>query len=242
MKRALGRASEDRSDVSSASSASHCAGCPPLRHRLLPQLIGLGQCQLQSVTVEARQLIPEAWSTRYSFGLVRRGLVLRQRVDGQGRTTVIDAVGPGQVFHLAEPEPPGGRAATGLAVTRALICVAGNAPVRRALLAGGADACDMFRLSQDVSYRMDRLSDARGRPGAAARVAALLCALADTLVREPSQPGFVPAGFLQRDLAAMLSIRPESYCRVIRQLRAQQLIRQDVTGTLLLDRAALEAL
>lgn len=228
------------------SLASYCPGCPAARYSLLPQLVGSGsnECKMRSLTLEAREPLPAEWSTRYSLALVRRGFMLRQRLDGQGRATAVDAVGPGNAFPLSErvEAAEGGPRTSGFAVTRALVCVTPLAPVREALRSGGTDACDLHMLNQDVGYRMERLSDARGRTTAIAQVAALLCALADTLVRKPPVPNCVPAGFLQRDLAALLSIRPESFCRALRQLQKRQLIRDEEHGTLLLDRAQLEAL
>jgi hypothetical protein len=85
---------------------------------------------------------------------------------------------------------------------------------------------------------MERLADARARPGAAAKIAALLCALSDTLRPGSSR---IPAEFLQRDLAGLVSIRHESVCRVLRDFARHGLISKDGDGIMLLDRPQLQA-
>jgi CRP-like cAMP-binding protein len=204
---------------------------------------GSDRCQLRSLAIEARRSVPQAWYDTYSFALVRRGFLIRQRMDAQGRLSAVDAVGPGGGFPIeaSSSADPGRSVSTGYAVTRQLICAVEPHPVESALAQGGDTARDVHLLQREALYRMERLADARARATLRSRVAALLCALADTLVRAAPEPDWLPASFLQRDLASLLSIRQESLSRTLGQFAKQRWIERDAEGTRLLSRAALEA-
>jgi hypothetical protein len=198
-----------------------------------------GASTFDSLAVEARSALPATWLSRYSFAVVRRGYLIRQRADSAGRATAVDAVGPGCGFPLDRTLATyGGARVLGYAVTRALVALAEGEAFERNLLEGGPSALAVHQLESEAIARMERLADARARPGAAAKVAALLCALADTL--RPGS-GRIPAEFLQRDLASLVSIRHESVCRVLRDFSRHGLISKDSEGILLADRAQLQA-
>jgi CRP-like cAMP-binding protein len=118
------------------------------------------------------------------------------------------------------------------------VCLCDGETLERGLLEGGPVALQIYQLQSETISRMERLADARARPGAAAKIAALLCALADTL-----RPGTdrIPADLLQRDLAGLVSIRHESVCRVLRDFTRHGLIAKDGDGIVLADRAQLQA-
>jgi hypothetical protein len=198
-----------------------------------------GESAFDSLAVEARSALPATWLSRYGFAVVRRGYLIRQRADPAGRATAVDAVGPGCCFPLDRAlAATGGARVLGYGVTRALVCLCDGETLERGLLEGGPVALQIHQLESEAISRMERLADARARPGAAAKIAALLCALADTLA-----PGVdrIPAEFLQRDLAGLVSIRHESVCRVLRDFSRHGLIAKDVDGLVLADRAQLQA-
>jgi CRP-like cAMP-binding protein len=205
-----------------------------------------GACGFDSLAVEARSPLPASWLSRYSFAMVRRGYLIRQRTDHAGRTTAIDAVGPGCCFPLEHAFARQGESPiSGYAVTRASVCLCDHETLERGLAEGGTTPVQVHKLDGEAIARMERLADARGRPGAASKVAALLCALADTLrpgANNNGEPQTVPGEFLQRDLANLLSIRHESVCRAMREFGKDALIAKDGSGIVLLKREQLEAL
>ena len=227
-----------------AAASRHCLECPGTRHHLLNQMIGESSscCEFENLAVEPRESIPLRWFSRFTLGIVRRGALVRQRADAQGRVTAIDVVGPGCAFPIdvRDLELSDGGTCAGYAVTRTLICAADERTVNDSLQKGGQDALDLHRLQREALYRMERIADARGRSAVASRVAALTCTLADTLVRGPRERSHVPAGFLLRDYAALLSIRHESVCRVLRDFSRKGLTSQDDEGLHILDRKGLE--
>ncbi|MFI5309175.1 MAG: hypothetical protein ACHQ53_17595, partial [Polyangiales bacterium] len=83
--------------VAKACGAQHCVGCPAAARGVLEGLLGESAeaCGFDSLAIEPRSPLPPAWLSRYSFAMVRRGYLIRQRTDAAGRTTAIDAVGPG---------------------------------------------------------------------------------------------------------------------------------------------------
>lgn len=200
-----------------------------------------GACGFDSLAVEARSPLPASWLSRYSFAIVRRGYLVRQRSDAAGRITAVDAVGPGCSFPL-EPPSGGENSISGYAITRALVCLCDQETLEHGMLEGGSTALQVHQLDSAAISRMERLADARGRPGAASKVAALLCALADTL--HPGQHGdnTVPGEFLQRDFASLLSIRHESVCRAMRDFGKSGLITKSGDRIHLTDRERLQSL
>ena len=225
--------------------SQHCVGCPAVARNVLPDLLGesASGCGFDSLAVEPRATMPASWLSKYTFAIVRRGYVIRQRTDASGRTTSVDAVGPGCCFPLDRSAAEGGDSGvSGYAVTRALLCLCDEPTFHRSLTAGGPTALQVHELDREAIARMERLADARGRSGTASKVAALLCTLADTL--RPAQPrdSRIPGEFLQRDLANLLSIRHESVCRVLRELTDQGLVSKAPDSLVLTDRKGLEAL
>lgn len=222
--------------------AEHCVGCPAIARNVLEGLLGqsASACGFDSKPLEPRDSLPAAWLSRYSFAIVRRGFVIRQRTDAAGRTTAIDAVGPGCCFPIDRHGADS--AAAGYAVTRALVCLCDEETLHRGLREGGPTAVQVHELDAEAVARMERLADARGRPGAAAKVAALLCTLSDTL--RPGQRGEsrIPGELLQRDFAALLSIRHESVCRAMRDFQKAGLIAREGGSLVLLGREQLQAL
>jgi len=100
-------------------------------------------------------------------------------------------------------------------------------------------AMDLVHVQADALERVERLADARGRSSAARRVAALLCVLADKL-GAPRQPNRV-SGLKQRDMAALLCMRHETFCRALTEFEGDGVIRRESGGIDIVDRDALEA-
>jgi CRP-like cAMP-binding protein len=235
------------SPASSAASASSQDAEPSSQTfesgsgNVLEALLGdvPGESAFDSLAVEARSALPATWLSRYGFAVVRRGYLIRQRADPSGRATAVDAVGPGCCFPLDRALAAyGGARVLGYAVTRSQVCLCDAETLERGLTEGGPVALQIHQLEAATISRMERLADARARPGAAAKIAALLCALTDTL--RPGT-GRIPAEFLQRDLAGLVSIRHESVCRVLREFGRHGLIAKDSDGIVLADRAQLQA-
>jgi CRP-like cAMP-binding protein len=181
--------------------------------------------------------------SRYSFAIVRKGYLVRQRSDSSGRITAVDAVGPGCSFPLEAPMGNGAEThISGYAVTRALVCLCDQETLEHGLLEGGSTALQVHQLDSAAIARMERLADARGRPGAASKVAALLCTLADTLHPGEHGDNTVPGEFLQRDFASLLSIRHESVCRAMRDFGKSGLISKSGDRIHLTDRERLQSL
>jgi CRP-like cAMP-binding protein len=211
-------------------------------HDSLESLIGdgAGAFQFESLSIEARESAPALWWNRYSFAVVRRGYLIRLRVGAGGKRTAIDAVGPGCCFPIDRAVVQGRPTAGAYSVTRALLSMCDEETFTRALGAGGTMVLQLNRLEREAFTRMERLADARGRASAASKVGALLCTLADTL--QPGQEDRrIPAEFLQRDLAALLSIRHESVCRVMRDFSKRGLIERVDRAIVLKDLQQLES-
>jgi CRP-like cAMP-binding protein len=212
-------------------------------HDSLESLIGdgAGAYQFDSLSIEARESAPAAWWSRYSFAVVRRGYLIRSRTAADGKHTSIDAVGPGCCFPIDRMALVQGRSPTAAyAVARSALSMCDEETFTRALCAGGPIVLQLNRLEREAFTRMERLADARGRASAASKVGALLCTLADTL-RPGQEDRRIPAEFLQRDLAGLLSIRHESVCRVMRDFTKRGLIERVDRSVVLNDRAQLEA-
>lgn len=215
-----------------------CPDCPAARNGVLgPLLGGAGErCALRCLFVGDRQPLPPRWFAAYGLALVRRGIVVRHRVDADGVAVAIDAVGPGGAIPLSEGDAGCG----GYAVGDVLLCLCPRRVLREAVDAGAPTSAHVVALHAAALDRVERIAQARGRARAVARVAALLCVLADTM-SPPRRPMLIPAALQQRDLAALLAMRHESVCRAMRVLaRRGALLRTD-DGIRLLDRAGLEA-
>ena len=220
-------------------SLTLCPDCPAERNGVLDQLTGRGQspCAFRCEAIGARQPLPPSWFGAYGLALVRRGIVIRQRIDAQGTATAIDAVGPGGAIPLME----GGDASnSGYAVEDALLCLCPRPTLSAAIDGGAPTSAQIVGLHLAVLDRVERIAGARSSTTAILRVGTLLCALADTL-SPPRRLTCIPAGLQQRDLAALLSLRHESVCRALRTLEDRGAIERTNDGIRLANRSGLEA-
>jgi hypothetical protein len=218
--------------------ASVCPDCPATRNDVLGKLVGGGRdrCAFRCLFVGARQPLPPRWFGSYGLALVRRGVIVRQRVDRHGAATAVDAVGPGGALPLSEG---GDTSCAGYAAVDALLCLCPRRPLRAAIDAGAPTSGQVVALHAAALDRVERIAGARCRPTAVARVAALLCALADTL-SPPRRLACIPAALQQRDLALLLSMRHESVCRALTVLAQRGTLTRSDDGIRLLDRPRLE--
>jgi CRP-like cAMP-binding protein len=217
-----------------------CPDCPATGHRRV--LLALvppeaDPCRLHCATVSSREVIPARWFQEYGYGLVRRGIVVRQRADAHGRATALDAIGPGSLLVLGHGAASEASVATGYAATDAMVCLIPRAAVESSLRVDGT-AVDLLSLHAEALARIERIADARGRPTVRSRVAALLCTLCDTLSPRPRDT--VPSGLLQRDLAALIGVRHESVCRFLREAMREGSIERSFDGLRISDRRSLE--
>lgn len=187
-------------------------------------------------SVPARMPLPPAWFTEFGLALVRRGIVVRLRVDAEGSATAIDAVGPGGAVPLFE----GGTASSaGYAADDALLCLVPRRCLRDALDSGAPTSSEVVALHCAALNRVERIAQARSRPTAVARLGALLATLSDTL-SPPQRLKCLPASLQQRDMAALLAMRHESVCRATRVLERRGAITRSHEGVRLLDRSLLD--
>jgi CRP-like cAMP-binding protein len=186
--------------------------------------------------VGARQPLPPRWFGAYGLALVRRGVIIRQRVDADGSAIAVDAIGPGGATPLFEGGELG---SSGYAVDDALLCLCPSRHLREAVDAGAPTSTQLVALHAAALDRVERIAQARSRSTAIARVAALLCVLADTL-SPPHRLTCLPASLQQRDLAALLAMRHESVCRAMRTLARMGAAARTSAGIRVLHRARLE--
>ncbi len=107
-----------------------------------------------------------------------------------------------------------GRGCTGYAASRVLLCVYPQVSLDGIRAQGGLE--DLMKLASETLERVERIADARGRKAAAERVDALHDTLKDWLG---------PCGFddlLQRDVAALLGMRTETVCRILRARQVRE--------------------
>jgi hypothetical protein len=163
-------------------SATPCPDCPAARNGVLERLLGGGEtrCAFRCLFVAARQPLSPLWFGRYGLALVRRGVVVRQRMDSHGAPVAIDAVGPGGAMPLFERD---GAASSGYAAADVLVCVCPRRSLQAAIDAGAPSSAQIVGLHLAALDRVERIASARCHTTAVARVATLLCALADTPCR-----------------------------------------------------------
>ena len=216
-----------------------CPDCPAKRAGVLGTLVDAknGRCALRCVFVPARHPLPPRWFGTYGLALVRRGVVVRQRVDVSGTATAIDALGPGGATPLSEASEG---SSGGYAADEALVCLVPRPALRQVVDAGAPTAGQVISLHLSALERVERIAEARARPTAAARVAALMCALADHLA-PPRRLDLIPSSLQQRDLAALLAMRHESVCRALSVFERKRWLSRGAEGIRLLDRAQLDA-
>lgn len=217
---------------------SHCIDCPAVRGEVLGNVIGAGldECRFETLTVESRSPMPDTTLEAGTLVMVRRGVVIRQRLDQSGRAVAFDAVGPGAAYFVTE----GDQAA--YAVDRTLVCSCSKDVLLHGLRTSNRGLDDLHGLHCQTSYRMERLADARGRQHVRSRVAALLCVLSDTLSPNSGKREHLPSGILQRDLAALVSTRHESVCRIMRELAQDAIVAHGPDGIQIIDRERLASL
>ena len=220
-----------------------CPDCPAASRGVFEDLLpGDGDpCGMQRVTLEARAAFPPNLFEGQAFALVRRGIVVRQRADPQQRVVSIDVAGPGAYLPLGSLAGSPGSIATGYAASDALLCLyAQSEPDRSLDCLSQPTALELVRLQQEAVARLERLADARSRSTVQRRVAALLCALADTL--SPQHPHDTVPALSLRDLAGLIQVRHESLCRELGKLVKRGLIRRSLESITLIDRSGLETL
>jgi CRP-like cAMP-binding protein len=204
-------------------------------------------CAMRCLPVEARQPLPLRWRGEYSLALVRRGIIVRQRVDRGGRVASIDIAGPSSAIPIAARTDDG---VAGYAVSDSMLClvtaetletaVTQQPPRRRAATRGAASAAQDLALAQSaMRERVERIAEALTRTAALSRVACLLLAIADTL--SPAiRLSTIPSTIQQRDLAALCALRHESVCRSIAELESRGIVARTPNGLYIVDRAELE--
>ena len=220
-------------------SSRVCPDCPAVQSCILEGLARRETgCAFRGMTVAARQPLPPRWRGDYDFALVRRGIVVRQRVDGSGRATSIDIAGPGSALPIGAHDDDG---AGGYAVDDLMLCLCPADSFAEAVGAGATGARDVVSAQASILKRVERIAEARSRTSATSRVAALLLAICDTL--SPSRTlDAIPTAIQQRDLALLLALRHESVCRSMASLEKNGLVERSPSGLRLVDRPALEAL
>lgn len=216
-----------------------CPDCPAVRSHLLEGLVRRDAgCAFRCLAVSARQPLPARWRTDYAFALVRRGIVVRQRIDATGRATSIDIVGPGGAMPIGAEADAG---SCGYAVDDAMLCLCSTALLDEAIGGGSTGARDVVNAHASILRRVERIAEARSRTAATSRVAALLLAIGDTLSPTRAQD-VVPNAIQQRDLAPLVGLRHESVCRAVTSLEEKGLIERSDVGLVLVDRLGLEAI
>src|SRR6516162_1749412 len=79
-----------------------CPDCPAYRVCAPAELLPGPQnaCAFESLRIDARTPLPDRWHGISALALVRRGIVVRQRVDARGRVATVDAAGIGSVVPI----------------------------------------------------------------------------------------------------------------------------------------------
>jgi CRP-like cAMP-binding protein len=165
-------------------------------------------------------------SSEYALMLVRRGIIVRQRVDAHGCATAVDAIGPGGAAPVTDVAQSSGAA---YAADDSMVCICPTGALRAAVDGGAPTASEVVALHGATLARVERLAEARGRGSALARVAAAVDVLADTL-SPPRRLPVIPSGLLQRDVAALLALRQESVSRALGALERRGAITRTEDG------------
>jgi hypothetical protein len=215
-----------------------CPDCPAKHTGVFAGIVEQPSgCAFRCLSLAARQPLPDGWRGEYSVALVRRGIVVRQRVDTHGRATAIDIAGSGSALPIASREDDG---SGGYAVDDAMLCLCPSSVLTAAVDGGHEGARGAVAASAAVLARVERISEARSRPTASSRVGTLLVTIADTL-SAGRRLETIPAAIQQRDLAALLALRHESVCRVVASFTRRGVLKKTTQGLEIVDRDALEA-
>ncbi len=221
------------------ANSSSCPDCPRVGFDCFDRLARRpAGCALDGKRLEAKAPIPPGWSEHYAFYMVRRGVLLRQRIDAHGRSVILDAAGPGCVFALEPDEPTAASTSCGYAATDVLVCLLERSELERSLEEEPLLASELLTLERRTLIRVERLAQARGAETAAQRVAALLLTLTDTLT-PGRRRSHLPPGLTQRTLAQMIGVRHETLCRALRKLDSAGAIERSADGLRIMDRAGL---
>ncbi|MCB9602499.1 MAG: Crp/Fnr family transcriptional regulator [Sandaracinus sp.] len=209
-----------------------CPDCPGSRLGVLESLVGATKeaCAFSTAQLGSRQPIPLSWGA-YGVALVRRGVVVRQRIDSEGHATAIDAAGPGCLLPF-EGE------AHGYAVGDVIVCLCPRDTLERSLR-GASVGGDLIALHRAALARVERMTEARGASSGLRKVARCLITLAETL-SPPRVRDDLPAGFQQRDLGMLIGMRHESVCRALGVLEREGLLERSGVGSI--ERLSLDGL
>lgn len=230
---------DDRGVKQSNGSVQPCPDCPAKLGGVLTEMLPQDNvpCAFRCERVGARAPLPEAWFDTYGMALVRRGFIVRHRLDAKGRSVAVDVAGPGSLVPMSPIGESGDRTPRAFAVTESLLCLC---PTSEELRWGNTLGNELLHLHRRTLDRVERLAEARGRKTLASRVATLLCTLADTL--HPRPKAHVPSGLPQRTLSQLIDVRHESMCRALKGLQKKGWITRDIRGIWIMHRSALEAL
>lgn len=225
-------------DVKTYSAA--CPDCPGGRLGVLQELVGRTkhECSFETAQVVGRAFVPSAWVDRHAFGLVRRGVLIRQRLDETGAAIAVDAAGPGCMFPIDPARHAGASVACDYAATDLIVCLCPERVVDDVLGESSTVGRDLLALQGAALDRVERLAQARGAGTTRRRVASLLLALCDTL-SPPRTRDRLPSGLQQRDMAKLLGIRHESFCRALRELENDGAIARETSGIAIVNRELL---
>jgi CRP/FNR family transcriptional regulator, polysaccharide utilization system transcription regulator len=230
---------DSSSGVSGVNPAA-CPDCAGARLGVFEELITRKPCAFETTSMEARSPVPSRWSERYGFALVRRGVFVRQRINCAGRATALDAAGPGCVFAFEEQSGPAPESAPcDYAATDCIVCLLPRNVLDTSLETSSPVWRELLAMQQATLYRVERITQARGAGTVRDGVAMLLCALADTL-SPPRRRDRLPVGLRQRDLARLLGVRHETFCRVLGDLEREGAVRREADGLVIVERALLE--
>ena len=217
-----------------------CPDCPGGRRGVLRDLVGETKhaCAFETASVDAREFVPASWSERHAFGLVRRGVLIRQRLDEMGRATAIDAAGPGCMFPIEHRDEGKSSISCDYAATDLIVCLCPAQVLEDVLDESRGTSRDLYSLQLDAMERVERLAQARGAPTVQERVAMLLVVLSETL-SPPRTRERLPPGLQQRDMSKLLGVRHETFCRALKTLEDAGAVERSHDGLAIIDRERL---
>jgi CRP-like cAMP-binding protein len=190
------------------------------------------------VKVEARAFTPSVWLEHHAFGLIRRGVLIRQRLDDAGVAIAVDAAGPGCMFPIDPSHRTGLSVACDYAATDLIVCLCPTRVVDDVLDDSRSVGRDLLALHAATLDRVERIAQCRGTRNTRSRVASLILVLCDTL-SPPRTRSSLPAGLQQRDMSKLLGIRHESFNRALRELEEEGAVVRDQGVITIVDRALL---
>lgn len=231
---------EVRTSLSTVSHKGHCIDCPAQRGDILKALIGdtTHECAFDTQSIEARAQLKLTSLNPGDLVMVRRGMLIRTRMDASGHAIAVDALGSGASFVVPEDT----ERSCAYAVDRTLYCTISGPSLLAGLRPDDAGLSDLHELHRAIQARLERFSDARGRATVRARVAATLCTLADTMSPPQGRRAQLPSALLQRDIAALASTRHESVCRILREFSESGLVEHGPDGINILNHEGLNAI